>query len=63
MPLTDVYFRDQVKTQFEPLRKALETYRMLVLNPIISNRKNALLKLRCELNMTAEKTVGLSASS
>lgn len=63
MPFTDVYFRDQVKTQFEPLRKALETYRMLVLNPIISNRKNALLKLRCELNMTAEKTVGLSASS
>ncbi|KAF8373937.1 mrpl-1 [Pristionchus pacificus] len=61
-PLTNVFIRSHVKTQFYSVAKAIDMHRELQ-HPSIYNNPKAPLRLRLELNMTTEKQTKMVGSS
>uniref|UniRef100_A0A0N4ZH13 39S ribosomal protein L1, mitochondrial n=1 Tax=Parastrongyloides trichosuri TaxID=131310 RepID=A0A0N4ZH13_PARTI len=61
-PTTNVFIRDQVKTQFYTISEALNFHRKMQ-QPTIFNNPDAPIKLRIELNMTTEKATKMIPSS
>jgi hypothetical protein len=61
-PFCNLYFRDEVKTQFYTVAEVLEKHR-LIQQPAIYGNVNAPLLLRIELNMTTEKASKMVSDS
>ncbi|VDP04708.1 unnamed protein product [Heligmosomoides polygyrus] len=61
-PLTNVFIRSKVKTQFYSVAEALARHRELQ-QPSIYNNPNAPIRLRLELNMTTEKQTKMVTNS
>ncbi|VDL64396.1 unnamed protein product [Nippostrongylus brasiliensis] len=61
-PLTNVFIRSKVKTQFYSVSEALARHRELQ-QPSIFNHPNAPLRLRLELNMSTEKQTKMVSNS
>ncbi|TMS38190.1 hypothetical protein L596_004966 [Steinernema carpocapsae] len=61
-PECNVYVRSSVKTQYQPISKALGIHRIMQ-QPSIYNNPNAPIRLRFELNMTTERLTKMINSS
>uniref|UniRef100_A0AC35UCT4 39S ribosomal protein L1, mitochondrial n=1 Tax=Rhabditophanes sp. KR3021 TaxID=114890 RepID=A0AC35UCT4_9BILA len=61
-PLTNIFIREQVRTQFYSIADALQIHRTMQ-QPSCYNSVNAPIKLRLELNMTTEKTTKMVSNS